>query len=128
MNMPYKLECAGSCSAGDASEADINRAFDEDRIRGQYAILIAPGGSFLQAAGEGDGPYVLEHREARTNEHVRAQGEWTKEDVREAFLQYRRGDARWRTSRGWEPLKAGGCFSAVVLAFGLSAALAAVLA
>jgi hypothetical protein len=114
--MPYKLECAQSFSAADASEADINRAFDDDRIRGEYVILFAPDGNFIQAAGEGDGPYVLEHREVRMKDHVRSRGELTKEEVRTAFLQYRRGDARWRTSHEWEPCKTGGCLSAIAIA------------
>ena len=62
--MPYKLECAQSFSSNDASEADVNRAFDDDRIRGEYIILTAPDGSFIQAAGEFEGPYVLEYCDA----------------------------------------------------------------
>jgi hypothetical protein len=114
--MPYQLECAQSFSSDDASEADINRAFDDDRIRGEFVILTAPNGSFIQAAGEGDGPYTLEYRDAATQEHVRAQGELTKEQVRAAFLEYLRGSSAWRSGWQWEPVRSSGCLSVLIVA------------
>jgi hypothetical protein len=62
--MAYTLECAGSFSSSDASEADIHRAFDDDRIGGEFIILTAPDGGYIQASGDGDGPYSLQYREA----------------------------------------------------------------
>jgi len=71
--------------------------------------------------------YNVRHFDARTRKTVMAQGPLTKEEVRELFILYRRGDERWRTSRKWgQPqVSVPGCGSDIVLAMGLCAALAA---
>lgn len=99
--MSYSLECAESFSSSDASDADIRRAFDDDRIRGEYIILTSPDGSYIQASGEGDGPYALEYRNAGDTANFRADAELSKQQVRDAFLQFLRGEEAWRTSRQW---------------------------
>ncbi len=131
--MPYDLECAQSFHFGDATERDIHHAFDNDAERGEYIILTAPDGSFMQAAGEGKGPYVVEHRDGRSGGHFVAQGEFSKEEVRTAFLQYLRGDESWRAGNDWRPLEEvetegagrGGCATviAAVMLVGVIAAL-----
>src|SRR5262245_5491952 len=83
VHMGYSIECAESFSSDNASESDIHRAFDDDGIRGEYIILTAPDGSYLQAAGEGDGPYTLEYRNAGESANYRADHEPTKRQVRE---------------------------------------------
>lgn len=122
--MPYKLECAQSFSSEDASEADINQAFDDDRIRGEFIILTASDGSFIQAAGEGDGPYALEYREEGASKNYQAVEEFTKEQVRVAFLEYLRGDPGWRSRQDWKPVKSSGCLPTIVFAVVLGGALA----
>lgn len=122
--MPFKIECAESLSSSEATEADVHRAFDHDELRGEYIILTAPNGDFIQAAGEGDGPYALEHRTAATDEHICAVANCTREAVRQAFLAFLRGDESWRTSREWKPLAQGkGCLGIVLVGACLSVAL-----
>ncbi len=127
--MAYKLECAESFSAKDATEADINFAFDDDARRGEYLSLTAPDGSFLQAAGEDDeDEWAMTQRDEQSEEHIEVQGELTKEQVRAAFLSYLRGDSSWRSAHQWEPLKSSGCMSIIILAIGLFTFMAAVAA
>jgi hypothetical protein len=115
--MPYHLETAGSLSSDNVTEADIHRAFDDPRARGEYAILTAPDGGFMQAGGEDDGPFVLEHRDAKTEVQIQAQVELTKEQVRQAFLQYLRGGSEWHSAHQWEPLQEkSGCLSVLLVA------------
>ena len=118
--MRYQIECAGSFSSQDASDADIRRVFDSDSERGEFVILTAPNGSFIQAAGEGDGPYVLEYRDEISGDHKVAQADLTKTQVQDAFLSYLHGDDVWRSRWEWVPVKQkSGCFSAALVAFGV---------
>lgn len=113
--MGFQLQSAGSLSAVDAGDADVRRAFDSDSERGEFVILDAPDGSFMQAAGEGKGPFLLEHR-ASSGSHIKAVGQLTKAQVEEAFLSFLHGDEAWRTKLEWEPLKKkAGCLSAAGL-------------
>lgn len=103
--MSFHLECEGSFSSDNATEEDVNRAFDDDLLRGEYVILTAPNGDFMQAAGDDDGPYVLEHRTVETGVHIQSVGEYTKEEIRNAFLAFLRGDESWREGFEWQPLQ-----------------------
>jgi hypothetical protein len=117
MTMSFSIECAQSFSSANASESDIQRAFDDDAARGEYIILTADDGSYIQASGEGDGPYTLEYRNAGESVNHRADEEPSKQQVREAFLQYLRGDAKWRTSRKWTQIKTkSGCMTVLLIA------------
>jgi hypothetical protein len=100
--MPFDLEGAQRFHAPDATEPDIHKAFDDDEARGEFIILTGLDGSFIQAAGEEEGPYALEISDAKTGEHLRVQGELTKKQAREAFLQFYRGDPALRTAWRWE--------------------------
>jgi hypothetical protein len=113
--MSYSIECAQSFSSSNASEADVHRAFDDDGIRGEYVILTGPDGSYIQAAGEGDGPYTLEYRNSAEGINYRADTEPTKQQVREAFLQFLRGDTAWRTSRQWKAQSRAGCLAVILV-------------
>lgn len=121
----YRLECAGSLSASDAMEVDIRRAFEDDAARGEYAILFAPDGSFMQI-GEGEGPFVVEHRDGATEEHIQTTTALSKAEARKAFLQFLQGSDSWRKGRTWKPLEEAprrGCLSVVLLALLLIACL-----
>jgi hypothetical protein len=98
-----------------------------------WISLTEPDGNLLFTmilAGE---LYSLQLNDARTKDRVWAQGQYTKEEVREAFRQFRRGDRQWRTPRAWSrnlpsivPLPMpSGCGSAIALALTLVAVLAA---
>jgi hypothetical protein len=43
--------------------ANLKEVFADDSLRGEFIILEADANTFLQAGGEGDGPYTLEYKE-----------------------------------------------------------------
>lgn len=99
-----KLECAQSIASADATEADIRRAFADDRGRGEFIILAESDEVFLQASGEDDGPYSLEYREGSADRHFRYTRDLTKAEVERAFLQYLHRAPGWKTDFPWQPL------------------------
>ena len=123
-----KLECAQSISSSNPNSDDIERAFADDHGRGEFIILIADDDSFIQAAGESDGPYVLEYRDAKIDKHFSAVGEFTKEQVKSAFLSYLGGNTDWHDTNTWEELENKGCFGkAAMTILGLAVVTIAIL-
>jgi hypothetical protein len=124
----HKLAGQRSFSAADVSEADVNQTLAHQMSLCDWVSLAAPDGSYLCATFEPGDLYSLIQGNSRTNESVPAQGKLTREEVREAFLQFLRGDPRWRTSREWAPTPkppaVPGCGSAVLLVLALGAAVA----
>ncbi len=114
-NYTYSLECAQSYSAKDATENDVNHAFDDDWARGEYIILDRSDGFFIQAAGEiDDEDYVIEYNE--NDQIFRANGEFNKEEVRQTFLAFINEDPTWRTRHNWRKLKFDqGCFGMILI-------------
>jgi hypothetical protein len=95
--------------ASDVTEQIFEEVFADESLRGEFIILEADADTFLQAGGEGDGPYTLEYKEA--GKQFRAVGELTKHEVKEAFLDYLRGSSGWRTRHEWKELASRkGCF------------------
>ena len=93
----------------DVTEQTIEEVFFDDSLRGEFVILEADENTFLQAGGEGDGPYTLEYKEP--GKQFRCVRPLTKQEVKEAFLDYLRGGSAWRTQREWKELAARkGCF------------------
>jgi len=100
-----ELECAQSFSSGHATEEDIQRAFAEDKIRGEYIILSQADQVFMQAAGEDEGPYILEYRDGGGDHHYQCPHDLTKDQVQAAFLKYLAGDTSWQQDHEWQPLE-----------------------
>jgi hypothetical protein len=94
-----KLTTAGQRSEA-ATEQTIEEVFADDSLRGEFIILEADEHTFLQAGGEGDGPYTVEYQEA--GKQFQVVGELTKQEVKEAFLDYLRGGSGWRTRNEWK--------------------------
>jgi hypothetical protein len=112
--MSYAIECDGPFSSSNATEADLHHAFDDDNARGGHIIFAAPDETYIQAAGEGDGPYVMEYRTAGDTANYHADRQLSKEEVRAAFVQFFRGDSTWRTSRQWKREENTGCMSVIL--------------
>lgn len=100
-----ELECAGELGRCGATEDNIKHAFLDDRGRGEFMILSRSDQEYLQAYGDGDGPFHLEYREAEEARHFRAQDEITKEEAKTTFLLYFRNDPQWKSRHPWEPLQ-----------------------
>jgi hypothetical protein len=84
----------------DVTEQTIEEVFFDDSLRGEFAILAADENTFLQAGGEGDGPYTLEYKEA--GKQFQGVRPLMKQEVKEAFVDYFRGGSGWRTKNEWK--------------------------
>lgn len=100
-----KLETAKSLRFAQVSETQLREAFADDKGRGEFVILSQEPGVFIQAGGEGEGPYVLEYRDGDDDHHFSVGDTIRKEDVLRAFLWYLAGDARWRSEFLWQKLE-----------------------
>ena len=100
-----KLETAQSIGHDNVSEAELIRAFEDDRGRGEFIILSQRDQVFLQAAGEQEGPYHLEYRDGDDAHHFRCRRDLSKSEVQSAFLKYLREDGSWRSDFEWERLE-----------------------
>jgi hypothetical protein len=98
-----KLESA-RLSFNEASEKDIDEVFDDDAGRGEFVILQAGEGRYIQAGGEGEGPYVLEYRESASDPRYQATQSLGKAEVKAVFLDYFRHGSSWKTNRDWKAI------------------------
>ena len=99
------LECEQSISSTDVTAADIQNAFADDAGRGGYIILSQSEQVYIQAIGEGDGPYTLEYRQGSGERHYQCPQDLTKEQVETAFLKYLTGDIAWQNDHEWQRLE-----------------------
>lgn len=70
---------------------DINEVFADHNLRGNLVVLAQSEEQYLQAAGEGDGPYLVEHRDAQCGSHQLM----SLADARQAFVDYLKGTTAW---------------------------------
>jgi len=102
-----ELETQGGMYSGIAKESDIIEAFEDDKKRGEFVILSQSEQVYIQAAGEGFGPYNLEYRDGDEDHHFQCTQELSKSDVQSAFIGYLKGDRSWKTNYEWKPLDIG---------------------
>lgn len=100
-----KLECAESISSENATETEIRNAFADDHGRGEFIILSDADQVFIQASGEGDGPYILEYREGGDDRHFQCMRDVKKGEVEATFLKYLRRYAAWKVDFQWKKLE-----------------------
>ncbi len=74
-------------------------------VRGDIEyVIVEDGDAFLQAAGEGAGPYALQFSPASGDGMVEVPGGVDGTSMRVALLAYRRGEAGWRGAHPWSAL------------------------
>jgi hypothetical protein len=66
-------------------------------------VILEDGGAFVQAAGEGTGPYALQFSPA-SGLMEEVPGGVTDDAMRGALLAYRRGDPSWRRPFSWSAM------------------------
>src|SRR4030095_6811795 len=64
-----KLETADSYVFDQVTEEQLRDTFDDDKGRGEFVILSEKPEVYIQASGEGDGPYALEYRDGDADHH-----------------------------------------------------------
>ncbi len=67
-------------------------------------VILEDGDEFLQAAGDGGGPYALQFNPASGDGLLEVQGGVSDAAMRTALLAYRRGDRAWRSPFRWSAL------------------------
>jgi hypothetical protein len=67
-------------------------------------VILESGDEFVQAAGEGAGPYALQFNPAADGGLLEVPGGVSDAAMRAALLAYRRGDPGWRRPFQWLPL------------------------
>jgi len=111
-----RLETENSDFREEATDDDLVRIFDDDDARGDFVILTADDGSFLQAAGKGWSPYTLEFfREKDAPRYQQATTPLNKDQVRSAFADFLHNGSAWRTSLEWREVANKGCLGALVI-------------
>ena len=100
-----KLETAESLELDQVTEQQLRDVFADDKGRGEFVILSVKPDVYMQAGGEGDGPYALEYRDGNADHHFSAGNAFRKADVLRAFLSYLAGDNRWRSEFSWQKVK-----------------------
>ena len=67
-------------------------------------VILESGDEFVQAAGEGAGPYALQFNPASGDGLLEVPGGVGDAAMRAALLAYRRGDTSWRRPFQWSAL------------------------
>jgi hypothetical protein len=67
-------------------------------------VILEEGAAFVQAAGDGGGPYALQSSLVSGDGLEEVRGGVDGPTVRAALLAYRRGDRAWRGQCRWSPV------------------------
>jgi hypothetical protein len=124
-----RLETAERFHRTKVKLSDIEDVFseEEDKDRGEFVILRDDRGGFVQAAGEGDGPFMVEWKNAVDGAHYRSHKLMTRGQARDAFIAFfeRDGDiwpiTNWKrvTSQWREELVIGMLAAGAFLCWGM---------
>lgn len=83
---------------------DALSALENDEL--EYIILEDDKtNSFLQAAGDGSGDYVLQYNDGKDDAMLQAVGDVTGDTLTEALTAYLNLDPSWRTLFQWQRIK-----------------------
>lgn len=103
----FHLESLPYVDVPGAAARDVERVFDDDEDRGEHIVLTRGDGSFLHAAGEGEGPYMLVFHDDAANRHYQAHAEFSREEVKDALIDFLNGGPAWWDENDWTEIKHG---------------------
>ena len=86
------------------TEAQVVQALEAMALGHIEYVILEQGAEFLQAAGEGAGPYALQHSPGVSKSMIEVPGGVGAETMRKVLLAYARGDLGWRGALGWAPM------------------------
>ena len=86
------------------TEAQLGEALTAMASGDLEYVILEDGDAFVQAAGEGAGPYALQYSPASGVGMEEVRGGVTEGAMRAALLAYRRGDPRWRGPFEWSAM------------------------
>lgn len=101
------LECGPDIDQAAPSDHDIKRVVAMGEDRSEHIVLTRHDGSFLHAAGEGEGPYMLVFHDEESGRHYQAHAELSRHAVTEALIDFRRGRSAWWNENDWTEVKHG---------------------
>ena len=96
-------EGSADLSLSGVTEPQLDEAIAALRRGDIEYLILEHEGSFLQAAGEGDGPYALQV-DPGDGVLLEVPGGVDAATARTALLAWRRHDPAWRTAHRWAPL------------------------
>jgi hypothetical protein len=94
----------GGLSVTTASEAQLREAIDAMSRGDIEFVIVERGEEFLQAAGEGDGPYALQHSAGSSGKMTEVRGGVSAETVRKVLVAYSGGEEGWKGEVRWTEL------------------------
>ena len=94
----------GSTPIENVTDADVLSAIDAMQRGDIEYVILENGDEFLQAAGEGNGPYALEVSTDTAGLMVGVRGGVDAETMRKVFLAYLRRDPAWRGALEWKAM------------------------
>ena len=94
------LDSANKRFSKDTTVDDIRQALEDVSGRGEFLILSKSPSEFIQIAGEGEGPFLMEYKEA--NLVHKAKSEASLEAVEKAFTSYFNQDGEYKQMFDWE--------------------------
>jgi hypothetical protein len=96
------VEPSADATVGDVSEPHLLEALDALERGDIEYVVLEHGDEFVQAAGAGDGAYVLQAGSAATEARFEVPGGVDGPTLRRALVGYRRGDPQWRGALIWQ--------------------------
>jgi len=100
-----ELETAERIYSKNVTADELTKAFEDDHGRGEFIILSQSKETYMQASGELDGPYIVEHREGDADHHFQCTQEIAKQQVQDLFMKYLQGDSSWKKDVQWKQLE-----------------------
>jgi hypothetical protein len=98
------MDAAGATTVERPTEAQIVEAIEAMAQGHIECVILEDGDRFLQAAGDGAGPYVLQYSPGGMEAMLQVPGGVDAGMMRTVLLAYARGDLGWRGALGWAPM------------------------
>jgi hypothetical protein len=102
------VDAAGHSVVDEPTEEDVQAAvaaMGDGYV--EFVILASADGVFVQAAGDGDGPYALQRCDGDADAMRQAEGAVDRATVLHTLLAFRAGDPTWDAEQEWVALGGG---------------------
>jgi hypothetical protein len=104
----WSLEIEGKQKILDPSPEQINEAIRSITPSDDSFVILqkgADGLTYMQAFLDDDSSWTLEYQDGHLDKHFQASTKLSAEGAIGLFLDFGKGDERWRTSVNWDKLK-----------------------
>ena len=94
-------DAVGGTTVPSVSEAQVDQALEALTSGEIEYVILEDGEAFLQAAGEGNGPYVVQFTPGSDQDLMDLRDGANAATIRDIFRRYLRGDPAWRIRYSW---------------------------